>query len=179
MAIGKTSQVYKEVAENLKGLTEGVVISIDPSIGSSSSMPGWAIFVAGSLTPIASGVIDLPRLESIPVRLRTLNRALVKLYAKYLPDVLVYEEIPAQRHGFGNANAHASLLKSLGVILSIPGPEGYVGIMPVSWKALVSDQYEKGDEADAREIGRIVIQHAWEQVEELKQEPKLKKGKKR
>jgi hypothetical protein len=177
MAIGKTSQVYKEVAENLKGLTEGVVLSIDPSIGSSSSMPGWAVYSESKL--IASGTIVLPRMKSIPERLRTLNRAMVKLHAEYQADVLVYEEIPAQRHGMGNAGAHASLLKALGVILSVPGPTGYVGIHPVSWKALVSDQYEKGDEADAREIGRIVIQHAWEQVEELKQEPKLKKGKKK
>jgi hypothetical protein len=60
----------------------------------------------------------------------------------------------------GNANAHASLLKALGAILSVPGPDGYVGIMPVSWKKMIRNTYEKGDEADAVEIGYIVIECA-------------------
>lgn len=86
-----------------------------------------------------------------------------KLYRDFDPDVLVYEEIPAQRYGGGgNANAHASLLKALGVILSVPGPDGYVGIYPISWRKLVRETYVKGDEADAVEIGWIVIELARE-----------------
>ena len=60
----------------------------------------------------------------------------------------------------GNAVAHASLLKALGAILSVPGPDGYVGIMPVSWKKMVRDTYTKGDEADAVEIGHVIIECA-------------------
>ena len=159
MAIGKTSAVYSEISANLKGLTEGRVVSIDPSIGSSSSMPGWAVYLAGNY--VESGTFDIPRDKSIPERLKHLARCMTKLYARHDPDVLVYEEIPAQRHGMGNAGAHASLLKAVGAILSVPGPDGYVGIMPVSWKALVLDTYIKGDEEDACEIGRIVIEQAW------------------
>ena len=174
MAIGKGSKVYLEVSNNIKGLTMGVVISIDPSIGSSSSMPGWAVYRAGEL--VASGVISLPREKSLVTRLKALANNMRMLYRKYLPDVLVYEEIPAQRHGMGNAEAHASLLKAVGVILSIEGPEAAVGIYPVSWKGMVSEQYVKGDEADAIEIGRIVIEHAI--LQQQQSIPKKKEKKK-
>lgn len=158
MSLTKTSKAYSDIQDNLKGILEGVVVSIDPSIGSSSSMPGWAVYRAGQY--VASGTFDIPVHKHIPHRLRMLANHIRKLYNEYSPDVLVYEDIPAQRYGMGNAVAHASLLKALGAILSVPGPEGYVGIMPVSWKKLVRDTYQKGDEADAVEIGYVVIECA-------------------
>jgi hypothetical protein len=175
MAIGKGSKVYLEVSNNIKGLTMGVVVAIDPSVGSSSSMPGWAVYRVGVL--VESGIISLPREKALVPRLRALARSMRDIYRKYLPDVLVYEEIPAQRHGMGNAEAHASLLKAVGVILSIEGPEAAVGIYPVSWKGMVSDHYIKGDEEDAREIGRIVIEHAFLQQQQTT--ATKKKGKKK
>jgi hypothetical protein len=158
MSLTKTSKAYQNIEENLQGILEGVIVSIDPSIGSSSSMPGWAVYRAGQY--VASGTFPILAHKSIPDRLRTLANHLRKLYNEYPPDCLVYEDIPAQRYGMGNANAHASLLKALGAILSVPGPDGYVGIMPVSWKKMVRSTYEKGDEADAVEIGYIVIECA-------------------
>jgi hypothetical protein len=158
MSLTKTSKAYADIEANVKALLEGVVISIDPSIGSSSSMPGWAIYRAGKY--IASGTFPIPPHKSIPERLRTLANHVRKLYNEFPPDVLVYEDIPSQRYGMGNAMAHASLLKALGAILSVPGPEGYVGIMPVSWKKMVRDTYQKGDEADAVEIGYVAIESA-------------------
>lgn len=158
MSLTKTSKAYISIEENLQRLLEGVVVSIDPSIGSSSSMPGWAVYRAGQY--VASGIFEMAVHKSLPERLRTLANHIRKLYNEYPPDVLVYEDIPAQRYGMGNAVAHASLLKALGAILSVPGPDGYVGIMPVSWKQLVRDTYNKGDEADAVEIGHVVIECA-------------------
>lgn len=162
MSLTKTSKAYQNIEDNLKGILEGVVISIDPSIGSSSSMPGWAVYKEGKY--IESGIFEIPIHKSLPERLRILSGRVRKLYNEWLPDVLVYEDIPAQRYGMGNAVAHASLLKALGAILSVAseegGPEGYVGIMPVSWKKLVRDTYEKGDENDAVEIGYVVIECA-------------------
>jgi len=158
VSLTKTSKAYQNIEDNLQGILEGMVISIDPSIGSSSSMPGWAIYRAGQY--VSSGIFEIPVHKSLPDRLRTLANHVRKLYNDYPPDVLVYEDIPAQRYGMGNAVAHASLLKALGAILSVPGPDGYVGIMPVSWKKLVRDTYEKGDEADAVEIGYVVIECA-------------------
>jgi hypothetical protein len=158
MSLTKTSKAYGDIEDNLQGILDGVVVSIDPSIGSSSSLPGWAVYRAGQY--VASGTFDMPIHKSIPDRLRILANHVRKLYNQYLPDVLVYEDIPAQRYGMGNAVAHASLLKALGAILSVPGPDGYVGIMPVSWKKGVRDTYQKGDEADAVEIGYVVIEFA-------------------
>lgn len=158
MSLTKTSRAYSDIEANLKGILEGVVISIDPSIGSSSSMPGWAVYKAGDY--VASGTFEIPAHRPLPEKLRRLAYHVRKLYDDYPADVLVYEDIPSQRYGMGNANAHASLLKALGAILSVPGPEGYVGIMPVSWKKLVRDTYQKGDEADAVEIGYVVIECA-------------------
>jgi hypothetical protein len=158
MSLTKTSKAYKDIEDNLQGILDGVVVSIDPSIGSSSSMPGWAVYRAGQY--VTSGTFDIPVHKSIPDRLRILANHIRKLYNEYPPDCLVYEDIPAQRYGMGNAIAHASLLKALGAILSVPGPEGYAGIMPISWKKLVRDTYIKGDESDAVEIGYVVIECA-------------------
>jgi hypothetical protein len=158
MSLTKTSRAYRDIEDNLQAILDGVIISIDPSIGSSSSMPGWAVYRAGQY--VASGTFSIPVHKSIPDRLRILANHVRKLYNEYPSDVLVYEDIPAQRYGMGNAVAHASLLKALGAILSVPGPDGYVGIMPVSWKKGVRDTYQKGDESDAVEIGYVVIEFA-------------------
>jgi len=158
MSLTKTSKAYRDIEDNLQGILDGVIISIDPSIGSSSSMPGWAVYRAGQY--VTSGTFDIPVHKSIPDRLRMLANHVRRLYNEHPADVLVYEDIPAQRYGMGNAVAHASLLKALGAILSVPGPDGYVGIMPVSWKKGVRDTYQKGDESDAVEIGYVVIEFA-------------------
>lgn len=175
MTIGKDSQAYKEASLCLKGLTEGLVVAIDPSIGSSSSQPGWAVYRASEY--LASGTFFLDPSKSKPERLRGLGSQLRALYNKYPPDVLVYEQIPAQRHG-GNAVYHASLLYALGVVLSVPGPENYVGITPMSWKSQIRETYEKSDENDAVEIGHIVIQLAYQIALDLKKKG-VKNGKKK
>ena len=160
VTISKQSRAYIQASENLHGLTDGLVVSIDPSIGSNSSMPGWAVYRASKY--VESGTFKMNPRDSVPDRLRTLHNYVRKLYIQYPPDVLVYEEIPSMRQGGGNAEAHASLLKALGAILSVPGPDGYVGIMPISWKKMVREDYIKGDERDAVEIGHIVIELAHE-----------------
>lgn len=136
-------------------------MSVDPSIGSTSSQPGWAIYRKGNF--IEGGIIPIPHHLSVPKRLRMLANGIRKLYRQYDPDVLIYEEITSVNNRVGgNSNAHASLLKALGVILSVPGPEGYVGIFPISWKKLARPEYIKGDKEDAIEIGYVVIQLAKE-----------------
>jgi hypothetical protein len=156
--IGKNTKSYSTIRNCLTQLIEGRVLSIDPSIGSTSSLPGWAYYVSGEL--IASGEIEID--PSLPIwkRLRLLVHGIRKLYREYEPDVTIYEEIPPQRHGGGNAEAHASLLKALGAILSVSGPDYYVGIHPISWKPMVRSTYVKGDKEDAIEFGWIVIEEA-------------------
>lgn len=156
--IGKDTGAYKQIAENIQYILNGVFISIDPSIGSSSSMPGYAVYREGEL--VESGIFSIAHRDaSIPDRLRALHNHVRKLYTKYEPDALVYEDIPVSRHG-GRADSHASLLKAVGAILAVPGTTGHVGIYPVSWKSEARDTYVKGDEADAIEIGYVAIQVA-------------------
>ena len=136
------------------------MVAIDPSVGSGSSMPGFSVYRAGEL--VDSGILEIKYYKPLPDRLRELSGRLRKLYVAYPPDVLVYEEVPVQRYGGGNATAQASLLKALGVILSVAGPSGYVGITPTSWKAAARDTYVKSDVNDAIEIGWVAIQTATE-----------------
>jgi hypothetical protein len=156
--LGRDTKAYSQIRGCLTQLIEGMVLSVDPSIGSTSSMPGWAVYRAGVL--MASGTIEID--ASLPVwkRLRRLVHGIRKLYKLWEPDVCVYEDIPAQRHGGGNAEAHASLLKAVGAILSVSGPDYYVGLHPLSWKKMIRSTYVKGDREDAEEIGYIAIQEA-------------------
>lgn len=163
MAMSKTSQAYEAISKARLPLIEGVVISIDPSIGSSSSMPGYAIYRAGTL--IASGTIQLSIDEEFPLKAQQLAYSIRKLYTEYDPDVLVYEEIAV--HGPGrNIASHVTLLKAVGIILSVPGPKYYVGIYPTSWKKLARPTYVKSDEADAIELGYVAVWQAEQIIEE-------------
>jgi hypothetical protein len=173
MLLNKGTGVYASVQENLHLLLNGTVLSIDPSIGSASSMPGWAVGRAGKL--VASGELEIDASRSVPLRLQELHRLLRELVREWEPDVLVYEDIPASRHG-GGAAGHASLLKAVGVVLSIAGPRGHVGILPISWKRLVRPSYIKGDREDAEEILYIITEAAKEIQEE---DPPRKFGEKR
>lgn len=156
--ISKTSRVYINTLPAVKHLIDGVVVGIDPSIGSRSSQPGYAVYIAGEL--VESGTFRIPPEKHIHDRLRLLATHVRRLYNKYDPDVLVYEDIPASRYGGGNANSHSSLIKAVGAILSVPGPELCVGILPVSWKNEARSGYIKGDEEDAVELAYVVIKLA-------------------
>lgn len=161
--MSKTSKAYEQISKARLYLTEGIVMCIDPSIGSSSSMPGYAVYKAGTL--IASGVIQLPIDREFPIKAQELAYQVRRLYNEYVPDVLVYEEIAV--HGAGRSiHSHVTLLKALGIILSVSGPDKYVGIYPTSWKKLVRDSYVKSDEADAIEFGWICIEQAKQIIQE-------------
>lgn len=172
MAIGKSSDVYTRTKLRTREILEGVVISIDPSIGSSSSMPGYAVYRATEL--LEAGTFDINPRGEVWERLRQLSFQLRRLYQRFPPDVLVYEEIPAQRHG-GHATAHASLLKAVGAILSVGGPEYAVGIYPTSWKSQAREGYVKGDKEDAIEIGWVVCELAKVIVAEQQKPPRIKR----
>jgi hypothetical protein len=157
--MAKTTGAYDEIRGALTPLLRGRVIVIDPSIGSNSSQPGWSLYVAGEY--VESGVLQIPVSRDVPARLQELHRQLRELYRLHDPDCLVYEDIAPQRYGgtdsFGNANAHASLLKAVGATLSVPGPSHFVGLKPTTWKRLVRPGYVKSDEADATEIGYVAM----------------------
>lgn len=152
--ISKKTKLYQEV-DRLKGpLVYGNVLCIDPSIGSSSSSPGWAYYQSGVL--VDSGTIHTggSHLE-LWQRARRLGGALHILCAEYKVDVLVYEDIPATS-GF-NQNAIASLLKAVGIVLACTTSSHVLGVHPASWKNYVRPEYKKGDKEDAIEIGWVAI----------------------
>lgn len=153
-SINKKGKLYQDVTKLYGPLTYGTVLSIDPSIGSSSSLPGWAIYRGGTL--VDSGTIHTggSHLE-LWQRARRLGDALRTLCGEYKIDVLVYEDIPATS-GF-NQNAISSLLKAVGVVLSSTTSSHVLGIHPASWKNYVRPEYQKGDKEDAIEIGWVAI----------------------
>lgn len=163
MAFTKGTRAYTEIRRTLKPLLEGVVFCIDPSIGSmdqngKGSLPGWAVSRRGDV--IDSGVISINVNGTVQQRLRQLAFELRKLYQKWNPDVLVYENITDVPFMGYSARSHASLMKALGAVLSVAGPDMDVGVFASSWKRLVRPTYVKSDENDARELLWIVLQEA-------------------
>lgn len=174
MAVGRNTDFYNDVRANLKLLLEGTVISIDPSVGSSSSLPAYAIYKQGKY--IESATIEIDIGKPLWLRLQELSIRLRSLYKFVEPDVLVFEDIAPQRYGGGNAEAHASLLKAVGAILAIRGPRGYIRLKPIVWKKLIRPTYVKGDREDAEEMGFITLQLA-QQIQS--EDPPRKYGKRR
>lgn len=143
-------------------LSRGVVLVVDPSMGSSSSLPGWAVYSGGDLAD--SGVLEVHTEGPRWHRLKEVYRQLENLSKAWLPMVCVYEEIPVSAHGGRSQVSHASLLLALGVTMAAVEADGFVGIRPSSWKKFISDGYVKSDEQDAIEMGRIVIDMANEML---------------
>lgn len=143
-------------------LVRGVVLVVDPSMGSSSSLPGWAVYSGGDYAD--SGVLEVHTEGSHWHRLKEVYRQLENLSKAWLPGVCVYEQIPVSAHAGRSQVSHASLLMALGVTMAAVEADGFVGIAPVSWKRFISPGYIKSDEADAVEMGRIVIAMANEML---------------
>lgn len=151
--VTKKSKLYEGVSSLADVLSTGSVFVVDPSIGSSSSSPAWALYRKGTLIEsdtISTGGSHTPLWS----RARMLGQAIAYLTNLHWPDVLVYEDIPATSSY--NQNAVASLLKAVGIILACSKSEHVLGIHPASWKPYVRPEYKKGDREDAVEIGHIV-----------------------
>ena len=150
----KTTVIWKNCRKYSEEILGGKLLAVDPSCGSQSSMPGYAIFEAGELKD--SGIIEIPGIHrELPYRLQDLGQCLRNDFE--VPDVLAVEQIPPKRYGGGGATGHASLLKSVGTILGNVITPRVIMVRPQWWHALVPDDYEKSDEGDARSIGEAVI----------------------
>jgi len=153
----KKNKMYLDLIPMAKHVAFGTVLVIDPSIGSTSSSPGVALYDEGIFifsAAIYTGGSHLPLWR----RARTLGRELTKLCTIHNPTVLIYEDIPATS-GF-NQNAVASLLKAVGVTLACTSSDYVLGVHPTAWKRYVRDTYVKGDANDAEEIGYIAVETA-------------------
>jgi hypothetical protein len=161
--ISKTSQAYLQIDKHKDLLLNGIVLSIDPSIGSQSSLPGWAVFEKGEL--IDSGVMEVPREGDHPVRLWHVRHEMEGLRHYYKPDIVVIENIPSAAGRF-NLVALASLHMARGAILSCVGLLPWVTILPQQWTKLTRSTYIKGDANDAVEFGYITIELAKRMAED-------------
>jgi hypothetical protein len=155
---GKDTEIYRSVRSNLKYIIEGTMLCIDPSLGSMSSQPGYAVYRAGDL--IESGTLHINPKGEKWERLRELHRLLRNLSKRVNPDILCYENVPVSAHGGRSQVSHASLLMAVGVTLAAVEADAFIGITPMVWKSRIRDTYVKSDEADAIEFGWITIEIA-------------------
>lgn len=153
-----TSKAVTDIMKCWKLVLSGNVLCIDPSVGSNSSMPGYAIYQKGYF--IENGIIEVQNPnKDISYRLQEIAKALRDEFQRV--DVLVIEDIPPFRAGkgfaHGSSKSHASLLKSVGCILGAVDAKYVVNMHPRAWQRWVDERYIKDDHVDARYIGIAAV----------------------
>ncbi len=130
-------------------ILSGTVLAIDPSSGSSSSMPGFSIWLDGGL--FLSGIIKLDPKKAIGHRLTTLYHKIQEL-TDARPDVLVVESI-------NKMQAHEYLLYAVGVTMAAADAPVVISVHNSFWKSVAkaTPDYKKSDSEDAIMLGRSVI----------------------
>lgn len=150
-----TASKYREV------ISKGTMLCVDPSIGSHSSMPGYAVYVEGQL--MDSGIIRLPTSGDHIRRLYELNRSLREDFSEQVYDILVIEEIPMVRYEkFGRSlQAQIPLHRAVGCVLGALPIGVCLEIPPQTWRMYLDvAQYDKNDESDAVMLGYAALQLA-------------------
>lgn len=145
--------------KNAEQLLKGTFISLDPSCGSQSSMPAYAIYTRGRL--VGSGIIQLNLNKELPYRLKELSYKISKILDQYPQiDSAVVENIPVIPGKFSQKGL-SSLLKSVGTIMGSFLHKGedflIIEIMPRSWRQFAPADYVKSDVGDAIMIGHATI----------------------
>jgi hypothetical protein len=146
------ASLYASIYYRRNDLLDGVVLAIDPSSGSKTSQPGFAVYYKGAIQ--SSGTIEIPHAD-INIRLQTLYRKIRGLLP-VSPDVLLIEQI--------GGKAHHMLLEAVGVSIVAADTPTTIRVHNKFWKAYAAahPDYEKGDAADARMIGDSVLAAARE-----------------
>lgn len=165
MLPAKSTQVYINLLTCYRQIVKGKLLVVDPSIGSHSSMPGWAVYEQGEL--LFSGILTIDPTGDVPTRLKEVYRQLRNLSQHHKPDVCIYEEIPVSAQNGRSQVGHASLLKAVGVTLAAVDARFFLGLLPVVWKNRVRDDYVKSDEGDACEMGYVAVDLARELSEKI------------
>lgn len=164
----KTSKVYQSVSKCVKDVLEGTLIAFDPSTGSQSSMPGYAVFVKGEL--VESGIIKVNASDRKNVKLYEISISLRTEFPK--ADVIAIENIPPvsyNRKGAMRGWAIVALQRSIGAIMASFNCE-YIEVAPASWQRYKFPGYDKSDEHDAICIGLTCIDIAKQITKEKKGE---------
>jgi len=152
---GSTIHRYERaVRKNREIIKKGKLLAIDPSSGSRSSMPGYALYKRGNLE--TCGMISIP-LDGVNrhlyKRLRYLNQSLEMFKTV---DVLLIEEIPLK--GGGRAiSGHISLLQAVGVIIASVQAGVVIPVPICVWKKNLSPDYKKTDVNDALALATTTL----------------------
>jgi len=163
---------YKQLKINTKGrlwlsvkkcarlILEGAVLVIDPSIGSHSSMPGFAILRVGCLTN--RGTIAVEPTGSTHDRLFAIGECLRRDFPTAW-DVLVVEDIPDRRFsksGRGSIRQQVQLHRAVGAVHASVRCVHAISVHPATWHAVVPPDYVKSDAGDAAAMAEVVRQYA-------------------
>lgn len=156
---------YKQAIKSCHScILEGRLLAIDPSTGSKSSMPGFAVFEKGILKE--SGTIEVDYTGNRAERLFEINRTLREEFET--PDVVVCEDVKNRtffnkKGGFRmSTSSMASLQRSIGAIIAAHPVKCLIEIPNNSWQAHTFPGYIKSDENDAISIGLCAINIAKE-----------------
>lgn len=162
------SKLSEIVEQHREIILSSTLLAIDPSSGSSGSMPGYAIFKAGRFTD--SGIIKLEAGTSIHSRLFHLRKALTEDFKEITPAILVTENIPGINFNGKFINkSMIHLQKAIGVTTSCFDCP-VIEVAPISWRKFIPENYQKSDECDAIMMGLTVLLTA---SSEYKAEEKL------
>ena len=150
------SRLHKQLQDHVETLRTGTLLAIDPSSGSQSSQPGYAIFKAWQL--LDSGIIRIKPRAALSNRLFELADALRQDFDT--PDILATEGISIIMSGSGFAGpGMVSLQRAIGVVQSC-FPVPCLEVAPVTWRKYIPSTYIKTDENDAIMIGTATFLEA-------------------
>jgi len=144
------------------------MVAIDPSVASTSSKPGYALFQAGVF--IEQGIFDISPKPLLSVRLRHI-KCMIREYFLDV-DVAIIEQVPvkpirtkkqAQETGktWMNHQAHNSLMQAIGATKASFELETELFDMPAPlWQKIARNNgwiIDKADDSDARLIGEATL----------------------
>lgn len=149
---------YKQmIADCRECIIDGCMLAVDPSTGSTSSMPGYAVFKNGEL--IESGTITVDLKGNRAERLFEINRTLREDFKEYTFDVIAVESA-GYFIGKMNPASIISLQRAIGAIIAAFPVKCLVEVPSNVWQKHKFKGYVKGDEQDAICIGLCVLNTA-------------------
>lgn len=153
--MNKTSKTYKAIEPLAELILNGRLLCVDPSTGSTSSVPGFAVYEGGEL--IESGEITVDKSANRSLRLYEIARTIREEFDT--PDILIVEYIPHMVYGQGKMNGVTlmALQKAIGAIIGAIPCKNLLEIPASAWKHHKPEGYIKSDEWDAIALGNCAI----------------------
>ena len=154
--MNKKSKTYQRIKPLVETILTQNMLCIDPSTGSYSSMPGYALFKKGK--KIESGIIEVDPKLNKSLKLYEIARTIREDFSDTAIDLLVVEYIPPMSFKGGMSGvAIMSLQKSIGAIMGAMPFTNLLEIPVASWKAFKPKDYVKTDEYDSICLGLCAI----------------------